>query len=76
VRAARPSGGGAPEVGSITRHDPQIDVYGETAVVRYTFIVEFVDGPAPEVLRNTAVWRLGETGWRIVHNHEDLLPPG
>jgi ketosteroid isomerase-like protein len=26
------------------------------------------------VVRNTGVWRRTGDGWRLAHNHEDLLP--
>lgn len=75
VRKARPAGDLAPKVTAITRHHRQIDLYGETAVVRYVFVVHYADA-GYDVVRNTGVWRRSGSGWRIVHNHEDQLPAG
>jgi len=74
LRDSRPAGSVA-AVAGIDVTDPIVDIWGETALVRHTFTVRFVDpDEAPERVRNTAVWRRRDGRWVIVHNHEDVLP--
>jgi ketosteroid isomerase-like protein len=73
LRATRTSGT-VSEVGGIETGTPVIDVWDDTAVVRYCFTVTFADRTrTPQRVRNTGVWRRRDGAWRIVHNHEDLL---
>lgn len=75
VRAARPVGGDEIPVTSLEASDPVIDVWGDTAVLRHMLIVHFADDHPDERIRNTGVWRRTAEGWRVVHNHEDVLSP-
>ncbi|KAA9106558.1 nuclear transport factor 2 family protein [Microbacterium rhizomatis] len=74
LRNARPAGSVA-SVAGIDVTEPVVDVWGDTALVRHTFVVRFVDAAAaPERVRNTAVWQRRDGRWLVVHNHEDVLP--
>lgn len=74
LRDARPAGSVA-AVAGIDVTDPVVDVWGDIALVRHTFVVRFVDSvSAPERVRNTAVWQRRDGRWLVVHNHEDVLP--
>lgn len=76
LRDARPTGSVA-QVAGIDVTDPIVDVWGDIALVRHTFVVRFVDtATAPERVRNTAVWQRRDDRWLVVHNHEDVLPEG
>ena len=73
LRDARPAGSVA-AVSGIDVGEPVIDVWGDIALVRHTFVVRFVDPAAPpERVRNTGVWRRHDGRWHIVHNHEDVV---
>jgi ketosteroid isomerase-like protein len=62
-------------VAGIDVTDPVVDVWGDVALVRHTFVVRFADpATAPERVRNTAVWQRRDGRWLVVHNHEDVLP--
>jgi len=74
LRDSRPAGSVA-AVAGIDVGEPVIDVWEDTALVRHTFTVRFVDpATAPERVRNTGVWRRRDGRWVLVHNHEDVLP--
>jgi ketosteroid isomerase-like protein len=74
LRDSRPAGSVA-AVAGIDVTDPVVDVWGDVALVRHTFVVRFVDSAAaPERVRNTAVWQRRGGRWLVVHNHEDVLP--
>ena len=74
LRDARPAGSVA-AVAGIDVTDPVVDVWGDVALVRHTFVVRFADpATAPERVRNTAVWQRRDGRWLVVHNHEDVLP--
>ena len=74
LRDARPPGS-VSAVAGIDVTDPLVDVWGDVALVRHTFVVRFTDpAAAPERVRNTAVWRRRDGRWLVVHNHEDVLP--
>lgn len=65
-----------PQVADIAATEPVIDVWGDTALLRHRLVVSFTaPGPAPEVVRNTSVWRRTRGRWLAVHNHEDVLAP-
>jgi ketosteroid isomerase-like protein len=59
--------------GDLRAQDPVIDVWGDVALLRHILIV--VDGESVVRIRNTSVWRRRDGDWRVVHNHEDVLPP-
>lgn len=74
IRARRPTDPSAPTVVSIEATDPVIDVYGHVAVVRHLLRVAFADDQAaPQLVRNSSVWRLMDGRWLAVHNHEDVI---
>jgi ketosteroid isomerase-like protein len=74
LRDSRPAGSVA-AVAGIDVTDPVVDVWGDVALVRHTFVVRFVDSATPpERVRNTAVWQRRGDRWLVVHNHEDVLP--
>lgn len=73
IRATRPTGPGAPRVVAIDTYQPEISIWGDAAVARHVLAVRFESG-ATEVVRNTGVWRRTDEGWRLAHNHEDVLP--
>lgn len=74
LRDSRPAGSVA-SVAGIDVTEPVVDVWGDIALVRHTFVVRFVDpAAAPERVRNTAVWQRRDGRWLVVHNHEDVLP--
>lgn len=64
----------SPQVIAIENFNPHITVHGNLAIVRYEFIVKFDQGLPDELIRNTAVWRLQDGKWQVIHNHEDVLP--
>ncbi len=73
---ARPASESNTLVAAIETTEPVIDVWGDHALARHTFEVVYVDPATPrERVRNTAVWRLDGDRWRVIHNHEDVLPP-
>ena len=72
LRSRRPTGG-SPTVTEIRATDPVIDVWGDTALLRHRLRIVFTGDRADQVLRNTSVWRRTGSGWRAVHNHEDVL---
>ena len=63
-----------PKVVAINPMNPLITVHGDIAIVRYEFTVEFDQGLPAELIRNTAVWRKAGGKWKVIHNHEDVLP--
>ena len=63
-----------PKVVAINPMNPHITVHGDIAIVRYEFTVEFDQGLPAELIRNTAVWRKAGGKWKVIHNHEDVLP--
>lgn len=75
VRDARAD---APVETGLQAYEPVIEVFGDTAVVRYWLRVEFAGDLLPELVRNTAVLRRTGPGgsWLIVHLHEDVVQPG
>ncbi|MDP9869933.1 MULTISPECIES: nuclear transport factor 2 family protein [Streptosporangium] len=70
VRDARPADG--PQETGVRAHDEVVDVWGETALARYLLRVDFAEGE-PEIVRTTAVLRLVEGEWLIVHIHENTI---
>jgi len=75
VRAARPTGAGAPQVDDLDATEPVIDIWGDTALTRHLLTVTFADPGVPaERVRVTGVWRRVDGEWLNVHNHEDVLP--
>ncbi|MEU6660186.1 DUF4440 domain-containing protein [Streptomyces sp. NPDC046821] len=81
VRSERPADG--PVTRSPRPFDPVVDVFGDTAVLRYWLRVAFEPGPdgaplRPELIRNTAVLHRDPEGgrWLIVHLHEDVRQAG
>ncbi|MER5420025.1 nuclear transport factor 2 family protein [Streptosporangium roseum] len=70
VRDARPADG--PRETGVAAGDEVVDVWGETALARYLLRVDFAGGE-PEIVRTTAVLRLVEGEWRIVHIHENTI---
>jgi uncharacterized protein (DUF952 family) len=75
LRARRTRDPGAPTVIRLDAADPVIDIWGDTALVRHTLVVDLSDGTR-ETVRNTSVWRRTESGWLAVHNHEDIAGGG
>lgn len=78
VRAERPAGSGVPSE-ILTAFDERVIVTGDTAIAAYWLRVDF-NGVAggdetPELCRITAVLRLFEGTWKIVHLHEDVVAP-
>lgn len=53
--------------------NPMVEVWGDTALVLHDLAATFEDASLNEELRVTAVLRLAENGWLIVHHHEELL---
>ncbi|MFD0065644.1 DUF4440 domain-containing protein [Streptomyces sp. NPDC056637] len=83
VRDERPESGDGPVGSGLRPYDPVVDVFGDTAVLRYWLRVAYAPGPdgtplRPELLRNTAVLRKDPTvgRWLIVHLHEDVRQAG
>ncbi|MFE2325467.1 YybH family protein [Streptomyces sp. NPDC059385] len=82
LRDERPAPGSGPVETGLDAYDPVVDVFGDTAVLRYWLRVAFAPGPdgapsRPELVRNTAVLRRhADGGWLIVHLHEDVRQPG
>ncbi|WP_159451368.1 nuclear transport factor 2 family protein [Demequina sp. NBRC 110054] len=75
LRDARPDSESNTLVKAIEVTEPVIDVWGDIALARHTFEVVFHDTAEPtERVRNTAVWRRDDGRWRVIHNHEDVLP--
>ena len=75
LRDSRPDPGDGPKVVGVHAKDPVIDVWGDVALARHTFTVEFDSPSVPvERVRNTSVWRRRDGRWLVVHNHEDVLP--
>ncbi len=70
VRDARPADG--PQETGVRAHDQVIDVWNDAALARYLLRVDFADGES-EIVRTTAVLRLIEGEWLIVHIHENRL---
>ncbi|MET8340797.1 nuclear transport factor 2 family protein [Streptosporangium canum] len=70
VRDARPADG--PRETGVAARDEVVDVWGETALARYLLRVDFAEGE-PEIVRTTAVLRLVEGEWLIVHIHENTI---
>ncbi len=75
LRSRRQRDPGATTVVQLDARDPVIDVWGDTALVRYLLIVDLSDGTR-ETVRNTSVWRRTEGAWLAVHNHEDVAGGG
>ncbi|MBH0007868.1 nuclear transport factor 2 family protein [Salinibacterium sp. SWN1162] len=73
VRATRPTGDDQPQVESLEAFDQVIDVWGDVAVLRHMLVVRFEGDTPDERIRNTGVWRRTSDGWRVAHNHEDVL---
>ncbi|MFE1233675.1 nuclear transport factor 2 family protein [Streptomyces sp. NPDC058745] len=82
LRDERPASGSGPAERGLAAYDPVVDVFGDTALLRYWLRVDFAPGPdgspsRPELVRNTAVLRRAAgCGWLIVHLHEDVREPG
>ena len=82
LRDERPEPGSGPVETGLVAYDPVVDVFGDTALLRYWLRVDFAPGPdgaatLPELVRNTAVLRRdADGGWLIVHLHEDVRQPG
>lgn len=75
VRARRPQDPSAPQVERIDASDPVITIYGDMAVARHYLKVVYLNNASPtREVRNTGVWKKFDTGWQLVHNHEDELP--
>lgn len=75
VRDRRPADPGSARVTAIDTGEPLIDVWDDVALCRHVLTVRFADpGTPPQRIRNTGVWRRFPDGWRIAHNHEDVLP--
>ena len=72
LRSRRPASESA-AVAQILATDPIIDVWGDTALLRHRVRIVFAEDRADQLLRNTSVWRRTGSGWRAVHNHEDVL---
>ncbi|MEV8631604.1 nuclear transport factor 2 family protein [Streptosporangium sp. NPDC051023] len=70
VRDARPEDGPA-ETG-VRAYDEVVDVWHDTALARYLLRVDFTEGE-PEIVRTTAVLRLSDGEWLIVHIHENMV---
>lgn len=73
LRNARPPAEDASLVTGIDVTEPVVDVWGDVAVAKHVFTVHFADGRPDEVVRNTGVWRRTSDGWKIFHNHEDVV---
>ncbi|GAA2781215.1 DUF4440 domain-containing protein [Kitasatospora sp. CM 4170] len=82
VREARPAADEGPVETGLEPFGQVVDVFGDTAVLRFWLRVDFAPEPGagelcPELVRNTAVLRRDEgAAWRIVHLHEDVQQPG
>ncbi|MEV7010863.1 nuclear transport factor 2 family protein [Streptosporangium sp. NPDC051022] len=70
VRDARPADG--PGETGVRAYDEVVDVWQDAALARYLLRVDFAEGE-PEIVRTTAVLRLVEGEWLIVHVHENTL---
>ena len=74
IRSSRQVGPDAPVVIDVVAESPVIDIFDDFAVDRHYLTVHYAaDGHASDRIRNTGVWRRTSEGWKIVHNHEDLL---
>lgn len=73
LRDRRPSSESGPKVLSIENLNPVIDVIGEIAIARYELLIHFDSGIPDEHIRNTAVWRIVNGAWKVIHNHEDVI---
>jgi len=71
VRDRRPTTPSGPLETGLEAHGEVIDVFGDLALVRYWLRVGYRALPS-RMIRNTAVLRRGQGGWRIVHLHEDV----
>ena len=74
LRDRRPQGPDAPRVTAIEAVDPVIDVWGDVALCRHVLVVHSTGGAPPQTVRNTGVWRRHADGWKLAHNHEDVVP--
>lgn len=73
LRDRRPTTESGPVVKRIENVNPTIDIFGDFAIARYELLVHF-EGDIPlEHIRNSAVWRRFENGWKVIHNHEDVI---
>jgi len=52
---------------------PVITIHGDLAIARYELHVRTEGGVHDEYIRNTAIWRRENGGWKCFHNHEDKL---
>lgn len=75
IRGRRQDDPGATAVVQLDARDPVIDVWGDTALVRYVLVVDLSDGTR-QTVRTTSVWRRSEGAWLAVHNHEDVAGGG
>ena len=74
IRDRRPAAGDGPQLADLQASDPRIDVHGDVAWCRHLLRVTFADdAAAPQLVRNTGVWRRRDGRWQVVHNHEDVL---
>lgn len=73
LRDRRPNTPGGPTVTAIDNVNPTIDVFGDFAIARYELFVHFSDATPTEHIRNSAVWRRFPSGWKVIHNHEDVI---
>ncbi|MFD9034839.1 YybH family protein [Streptomyces sp. NPDC059567] len=82
LRDERTTPGSGPVETGLAAYDPVVDVFGDTALLRYWLRVDFAPGSdgvpsRPELVRNTALLRRDTDGsWLIVHLHEDVRQPG
>lgn len=73
LRDRRPTTQSGPAVLTIENLNPTIDIFGDFAIARYELLVHFDGGAPVEHIRNSAVWRKFADGWKVIHNHEDVI---
>lgn len=75
VRDRRPASDSDAPLPTITAIEPEVRVWGDTALLLHWF--EYRDGSAEQGMRvrNTSVWRRSASAgrWLLVHNHEDVM---
>ena len=73
LRDRRPNNPDGPKVLKIDNINPVISVINDFAIARYELVIHFDDNTASEHIRNTAIWRKFSSGWKVIHNHEDVI---
>ena len=73
LRDRRPTDGSGPKLLGIDNIKPVITIHGDLAIARYELHVRTEGGVHDEYIRNTAIWRRENGGWKCFHNHEDKL---